>query len=107
MGFSFPEKYVTFLPEKNRDPRSFSLPDQPESKGDPFSPDEISATTQDLAFLRRVERQNEEPEDDECSLHLVDTCSWPHCNPTCPPLINPYTGDYTSRKRFLYTDIIW
>ena len=27
-----------------------------------------------------------------CQIHLVDTCSWPHCNPTCPSLANPETG---------------
>ncbi|KAB7500336.1 Palmitoleoyl-protein carboxylesterase NOTUM, partial [Armadillidium nasatum] len=27
-----------------------------------------------------------------CQTHLIDQCSWPHCNPTCPPLMNPYTG---------------
>ena len=27
-----------------------------------------------------------------CQIHLVDTCSWPHCNPTCPKLSNPETG---------------
>ena len=26
------------------------------------------------------------------SLRLVDSCSWPHCNPSCPRLQNPETG---------------
>ena len=28
----------------------------------------------------------------QCKTKLVDSCSWPHCNPTCPKLKNPETG---------------
>uniref|UniRef100_A0A3Q3WLF7 Notum, palmitoleoyl-protein carboxylesterase n=1 Tax=Mola mola TaxID=94237 RepID=A0A3Q3WLF7_MOLML len=26
-----------------------------------------------------------------CPFHLVDTCQWPQCNPTCPALVDPVT----------------
>ncbi len=29
---------------------------------------------------------------DSAVVRLVDTCSWPHCNPSCPGLQNPETG---------------
>ncbi|XP_053713050.1 carboxylesterase notum2-like [Synchiropus splendidus] len=27
-----------------------------------------------------------------CPFHLVDTCQWPQCNPTCPALVDQATG---------------
>ncbi|XP_043946489.1 carboxylesterase notum2-like [Protopterus annectens] len=27
-----------------------------------------------------------------CPFHLIDNCQWPHCNPTCPALRDPTTG---------------
>ncbi|XP_053327545.1 palmitoleoyl-protein carboxylesterase notum2-like [Spea bombifrons] len=27
-----------------------------------------------------------------CSFHLIDTCEWPHCNPTCPAIHNRVSG---------------
>jgi hypothetical protein len=29
----------------------------------------------------------------KCQFKLVDSCTWPHCNPTCPKLKNPETGE--------------
>lgn len=29
-----------------------------------------------------------------CPFHLVDTCQWPQCNPTCPALV-----DQTSQRK--------
>ncbi|KAI8492600.1 hypothetical protein Bbelb_296410, partial [Branchiostoma belcheri] len=35
-----------------------------------------------------------EPQDSPtCDSQLVDSCPWPHCNPTCPKLHNPFTGE--------------
>ncbi|XP_019615082.1 PREDICTED: palmitoleoyl-protein carboxylesterase NOTUM-like [Branchiostoma belcheri] len=35
-----------------------------------------------------------EPQDPPtCDSQLVDSCPWPHCNPTCPKLHNPFTGE--------------
>lgn len=28
----------------------------------------------------------------KCHFKLIDRCSWPHCNPSCPKLKNPDTG---------------
>ena len=30
--------------------------------------------------------------EDQCELHLTNLCNWPHCNPTCPTLVDPFTG---------------
>ncbi|XP_052873832.1 palmitoleoyl-protein carboxylesterase NOTUM [Anopheles cruzii] len=29
----------------------------------------------------------------KCSLRLLERCSWPQCNPVCPTLTNPLTGE--------------
>jgi hypothetical protein len=29
-----------------------------------------------------------------CQLKLIDRCSWPHCNRSCPKLKNPDTGEF-------------
>ncbi|XP_066291598.1 palmitoleoyl-protein carboxylesterase NOTUM-like isoform X2 [Branchiostoma lanceolatum] len=34
-----------------------------------------------------------EPQESTCVSQLVDSCPWPHCNPTCPKLRNPFTGE--------------
>eukprot|EP00058_Branchiostoma_floridae_P013695 XP_002599183.1 hypothetical protein BRAFLDRAFT_275198 [Branchiostoma floridae] len=34
-----------------------------------------------------------EPQEPTCVSQLVDSCPWPHCNPTCPKLRNPFTGE--------------
>ena len=28
-----------------------------------------------------------------CQFKLIDSCTWPHCNPSCPKLKNPETGE--------------
>ncbi|XP_076062099.1 palmitoleoyl-protein carboxylesterase notum isoform X2 [Oratosquilla oratoria] len=33
------------------------------------------------------------PQWPSCNLHRTDSCAWPHCNPTCPKLLNPFTGE--------------
>ena len=30
-----------------------------------------------------------------CQFKLVDSCTFPHCNPSCPKLKNPETGEYS------------
>ena len=30
----------------------------------------------------------------QCRTKLIDNCSWPHCNRSCPKLKNPKTGKY-------------
>lgn len=27
-----------------------------------------------------------------CPMHLIDSCSWPHCNPSCPTIRDQLTG---------------
>lgn len=27
-----------------------------------------------------------------CPMHLIDSCSWPHCNPSCPTVRDQLTG---------------
>ncbi|XP_075035842.1 palmitoleoyl-protein carboxylesterase notum2-like [Mixophyes fleayi] len=37
-----------------------------------------------------------------CPFHLIDNCQWPHCNPTCPALHDPVTGqEVTLLQMFL------
>ena len=33
----------------------------------------------------------------KCQFKLVDSCTWPHCNPSCPKLKNPETGEFKNR----------
>lgn len=56
--------------------------------------------------LRRHQRQQEKelmmkqqvPEPERCNLRLLERCSWPQCNQSCPNLTNPLTG---KEMRFL------
>ncbi|XP_056591087.1 inactive palmitoleoyl-protein carboxylesterase notum1b [Triplophysa dalaica] len=36
-----------------------------------------------------------------CPLHLIDSCPWPHCNPTCPAIRDQLTGQEMSVIQFL------
>ncbi|XP_034095162.1 inactive palmitoleoyl-protein carboxylesterase notum1b isoform X1 [Gymnodraco acuticeps] len=36
-----------------------------------------------------------------CPLHLIDSCPWPHCNPTCPTVRDQLTGQEMSVIQFL------
>ncbi|XP_060796990.1 inactive palmitoleoyl-protein carboxylesterase notum1b [Neoarius graeffei] len=36
-----------------------------------------------------------------CPLHLIDSCPWPHCNPTCPTIRDQLTGQEMSVIQFL------
>ncbi|KAM3864935.1 inactive palmitoleoyl-protein carboxylesterase notum1b [Diretmus argenteus] len=36
-----------------------------------------------------------------CHLHLIDSCPWPHCNPTCPTIRDQLTGQEMSVIQFL------
>ncbi|KAF6095857.1 notum, palmitoleoyl-protein carboxylesterase [Phyllostomus discolor] len=36
-----------------------------------------------------------------CPIHLVDSCSWPHCNPSCPAIQDQHTGQEMSVAQFL------
>ncbi|KAM8879855.1 inactive palmitoleoyl-protein carboxylesterase notum1b [Spinachia spinachia] len=36
-----------------------------------------------------------------CPLHLMDSCPWPHCNPSCPTLRDQLTGREMSVIQFL------
>lgn len=38
------------------------------------------------------------PEPEKCALRLLERCSWPQCNHSCPSLTNPLTGE---EMRFL------
>ncbi|XP_073503741.1 palmitoleoyl-protein carboxylesterase notum2-like [Phyllobates terribilis] len=41
-----------------------------------------------------------------CPFHLIDNCQWPHCNPTCPALHDPITGqEVTLLQMFLRLSI--
>ncbi|XP_074866857.1 palmitoleoyl-protein carboxylesterase notum2-like isoform X1 [Carettochelys insculpta] len=37
-----------------------------------------------------------------CPFHLVDTCPWPHCNPTCSTLYNRITGQEANFLKTLF-----
>ncbi|XP_023604484.1 palmitoleoyl-protein carboxylesterase NOTUM [Myotis lucifugus] len=36
-----------------------------------------------------------------CPVHLVDSCSWPHCNPSCPTIRDQFTGQEMNVAQFL------
>uniref|UniRef100_A0A3Q3B859 Notum, palmitoleoyl-protein carboxylesterase n=1 Tax=Kryptolebias marmoratus TaxID=37003 RepID=A0A3Q3B859_KRYMA len=36
-----------------------------------------------------------------CPLHLMDSCPWPHCNPSCPTIRDQLTGQEMSVMQFL------
>ncbi|XP_051532173.1 palmitoleoyl-protein carboxylesterase notum1a-like [Myxocyprinus asiaticus] len=36
-----------------------------------------------------------------CPSHLIDSCPWPHCNPTCPTIRDQLTGQEMSVVQFL------
>ncbi|XP_043924156.1 palmitoleoyl-protein carboxylesterase NOTUM [Protopterus annectens] len=36
-----------------------------------------------------------------CPVHLIDSCPWPHCNPTCPTIRDQYTGQEMNVIQFL------
>ncbi|XP_062244708.1 inactive palmitoleoyl-protein carboxylesterase notum1b [Platichthys flesus] len=36
-----------------------------------------------------------------CPQHLIDSCPWPHCNPTCPTIRDQLTGQEMSVIQFL------
>ncbi|XP_068448598.1 inactive palmitoleoyl-protein carboxylesterase notum1b isoform X2 [Clinocottus analis] len=36
-----------------------------------------------------------------CPLHLIDSCPWPHCNPSCPTIRDQLTGQEMSAMQFL------
>ncbi|KAG7267498.1 hypothetical protein CRUP_008259 [Coryphaenoides rupestris] len=36
-----------------------------------------------------------------CPVHLIDSCPWPHCNPTCPTVRDQFTGQEMNVIQFL------
>lgn len=36
-----------------------------------------------------------------CPLHLIDSCPWPHCNPSCPTIRDQLTGQEMTVIQFL------
>ncbi|KAH0629418.1 hypothetical protein JD844_011479 [Phrynosoma platyrhinos] len=36
-----------------------------------------------------------------CPIHLIDSCPWPHCNPSCPTIRDQYTGQEMNVIQFL------
>jgi hypothetical protein len=52
------------------------------------------------AYIRHKSSQKQQPsvEKTPLSIHLVDTCSWPHCNRSCPKLKNPETGKLLAKR---------
>lgn len=34
-------------------------------------------------------------------MHLIDSCPWPHCNPTCPTIRDQFTGQEMTVIQFL------
>uniref|UniRef100_A0A8B9H3H2 Notum, palmitoleoyl-protein carboxylesterase n=1 Tax=Astyanax mexicanus TaxID=7994 RepID=A0A8B9H3H2_ASTMX len=36
-----------------------------------------------------------------CPMHLIDSCPWPHCNPTCPTIRDQATGQEMNVIQFL------
>ncbi|KAM9371345.1 palmitoleoyl-protein carboxylesterase NOTUM [Phaethornis superciliosus] len=36
-----------------------------------------------------------------CPIHLIDSCPWPHCNPSCPTIRDQFTGQEMNVIQFL------
>lgn len=51
------------------------------------------ANTPDGVKPKRKRNQNRMMEPKKCSLRLLERCSWPQCNYSCPVLTNPLTGE--------------
>uniref|UniRef100_A0A4W3IQF6 Notum pectinacetylesterase 2 n=1 Tax=Callorhinchus milii TaxID=7868 RepID=A0A4W3IQF6_CALMI len=47
------------------------------------------------------ENKNSRPPTRNCSFHLIDQCRLPHCNPTCPALRDPVTGQEVNMIQLL------
>lgn len=43
-------------------------------------------------IIRGIDVTEASQPENKCDLQLTNMCTWPHCNPTCPTLIDPYTG---------------
>ncbi|TRZ00440.1 hypothetical protein DNTS_013418 [Danionella cerebrum] len=45
--------------------------------------------------------RNNKPPQKGCPLHLMDSCPWPHCNPSCPTIRDQATGQEMNVIQFL------
>lgn len=34
----------------------------------------------------------------KCQYHLIERCTWPQCNHSCPKLHNPFTGELNKNE---------
>uniref|UniRef100_A0A8C1R685 Notum, palmitoleoyl-protein carboxylesterase a n=1 Tax=Cyprinus carpio TaxID=7962 RepID=A0A8C1R685_CYPCA len=50
--------------------------------------------------LQENSRNNKSPPKG-CPVHLIDSCPWPHCNPTCPTIRDQSTGQEMNVIQFL------
>jgi len=55
--------------------------------------EEESAATQVGVEKRHTLKVRSVTEAPKCQFKLIDSCTWPHCNPSCPKLKNPETGE--------------
>ncbi|XP_040892322.1 inactive palmitoleoyl-protein carboxylesterase notum1b isoform X1 [Toxotes jaculatrix] len=46
-------------------------------------------------------QKHKTPQMKGCPLHLIDSCPWPHCNPSCPTIRDQLTGQEMSVIQFL------
>lgn len=53
---------------------------------------------QEMREQRELQQQIAIPEPSRCNIRLLERCSWPQCNQSCPNLTNPLTG---KEMRFL------
>lgn len=53
---------------------------------------------QQMREQRQLQQQITVPEPTRCNIRLLERCSWPQCNQSCPNLTNPLTG---KEMRFL------
>ena len=44
---------------------------------------------------------NKSPPKRGCPSRVIDSCSWPHCNPTCPKIYDEQTGQEMGMIQFL------
>lgn len=53
---------------------------------------------------RHTLKERSVTEEPKCQIKLIESCTWPHCNPTCPKLKNPETGksilNYSQHKHY-------
>ena len=64
------------------------------SKGDEKHHLKVRSVQEPSILLTPIKSIPKKSSHSQCRVKLIDDCSWPHCNRSCPKLKNPKTGKY-------------